>query len=48
MLIREFTNNISVNKQVDEFDIAGAIDKMFGTEKPGMRSKWQTTRWHGE
>lgn len=37
MLIREFTNNISVNKQVDEFDLGGAIDKMFGTEKPALR-----------
>ena len=36
MLIREFTNNITVNKVV-EFDLGGAIDKMFGTEKPALR-----------
>ena len=44
MLIREFTNNISVNKQVDEFDIAGAIDKMFGTEKPALKPGYVNQR----
>ena len=36
MLLRELTNKITVNKVV-EFDLGGAIDKMFGTEKPALR-----------
>tara|TARA_Y200000002_G_scaffold331727_1_gene297075 strand:+ start:438 stop:1406 length:969 start_codon:yes stop_codon:yes gene_type:complete len=43
MLIREFTNNISVNKVV-EFDLAGAIDKMFGTEKPALKPGYVNQR----